>query len=149
MRPALVALDHKQPATPFKTDNYTPEGFVNLGMKPKRSKTWDIKWHWLIYKELLEQLRLYWYKETNNDSDYFIKHCPPIHHRQMRPWYIHTSNLVRTIPQTIRLCEGLLNQVPGNQSRVESPKVIQSKPQSITYKCHTFRRLNRSRQLIM
>ena len=39
MRPALITLDHKQPATPLKTDNSTTEGFVNSGMKPKRSKT--------------------------------------------------------------------------------------------------------------
>ena len=38
MRPALIALDHKQTATPLKTENYRTEGFVNLGMKPQRSK---------------------------------------------------------------------------------------------------------------
>ena len=47
MQPALIALDHKQPATPLKTDNSTTEIFVNLGMKPKRSKIWDMKFHWL------------------------------------------------------------------------------------------------------
>ena len=46
LRPALITLDHKQPATLLKTENLATEGFVNLGMKPKRSKTWDIKWHW-------------------------------------------------------------------------------------------------------
>ena len=39
MQPALMALDHKQPETSLKTDNSMTEGFVNLGMKPKRSKT--------------------------------------------------------------------------------------------------------------
>ena len=34
----LIGLDHKQPATPLKTENYTTEGFVNLGMEPKLSK---------------------------------------------------------------------------------------------------------------
>ena len=43
----LIALDHKQPATPLQMDNYTTKGFVNLGMKSKLSKTWDMKWHWL------------------------------------------------------------------------------------------------------
>ena len=47
IRPDLTALDHKQPAKPLKTNNSTTEGFLNLGMKPKRSKTWDMKWHWL------------------------------------------------------------------------------------------------------
>ena len=29
MRPSLIELDHKQPATPLKTDNSTTERFVN------------------------------------------------------------------------------------------------------------------------
>ena len=116
MWPALIALYHKQTATPFKADNLTTEGFVNSGMKPKRSKTWDIKWHLLRDKEVVEQIILYWYRGKNNNADYVMKHHPQIHHRQMRPRYIHTSNLVRKIPQTIRLFKGVLNQVQCSQS---------------------------------
>ena len=46
------------------------EGFVNSGMKPKSSKTWDTNWHWLREKEVLEQLRVYWDIGTKNDADY-------------------------------------------------------------------------------
>ena len=60
MQPALIILDHEQPATLLKTDNSMIEGYVNSGMKPKRSKTWDMKWHWLSDKEVLDQLRVYW-----------------------------------------------------------------------------------------
>ena len=86
-------MHHKQPSTPLKTNNYTTEGFVKSGMKPNFSKTWDMKWHWLRDKEVLEQLRVYWDSGKNNDTDYFTKHHPPIHHPQTIPWYIHTSNL--------------------------------------------------------
>ena len=78
----------------------------------------------------------------NNDADYFTERHPPIHHRQMRPQYIHTSNLVRTIPHTIILCKGFLKEVPGTQSFVTPLKTIQAEPQSMTKKCHTVRRLN-------
>ena len=65
MEQDLITSDQKQPVTPLKMDNYTLEGFVNLGMKQKkRSKTWDMKWHWLRDREVLEQLRLYWYRGT-------------------------------------------------------------------------------------
>ena len=63
-------------------------------MKTKHSKTWDIKWLWLIDKEVLVQLRVYWDKGTNNDTDYLTKHHPPIHHHQMLLRYIHASNIV-------------------------------------------------------
>ena len=38
MRPALIALDQKQPEKSLKTENSNTEGFVNYGMKTKRSK---------------------------------------------------------------------------------------------------------------
>ena len=83
-----------------------------------------MKWYWLRDIDVLKKMRVYWYKVTKNDADYFTKHHPPIHHRQMRTRYIHVSNLVRTITQTVRLCEGVSNRVSGNQSRVESLKKI-------------------------
>ena len=113
MGPTLIALDHKKLATTLKTKNSTIEGFVKLTIKPKRSKTRDIKGHWLRYKKVLDQLRVYWYRGTKNYAYYFTKHHLPIHHRQMQPRYIHTSNLVRTIPHTIRLCECVFNRFLG------------------------------------
>ena len=75
-------------------------------------------------QEVLEQLRVYWNKGTENDADYFTRHNTPIQNFQMRPWYIHTLNLVRTIPQTIQLREVVLNRVLVNQFRIEFLKVI-------------------------
>ena len=76
MQPDLITLDNKQPATPLKTDNSTTESFVKLGMKPKYSKTWYMKWHWLRDKEVHEQLRVYWDKRKNNDANGFTKITP-------------------------------------------------------------------------
>ena len=59
MQLALIVLDLKQPATPLKTDNHMTELFLKLGMKPKRSKTWGMKWYWLRDKEVFDQLILY------------------------------------------------------------------------------------------
>ena len=62
MQPALIALNHKQPATTLKKDNSTADGFVDLGVKSKRPKPRDMQWHWLRYKEVLEKLIVYWDK---------------------------------------------------------------------------------------
>ena len=86
-----------------------------------------MKWHWLRYNKVLEQLGVYWYKGTNNDADYFTKHHPPIRHNQIRPRYIYTLNLVRKIPQTIILCKCVLNRVLVTQSRVDSLNKIKAK----------------------
>ena len=146
---ALIILDHKQPTTPLKTENSTTEGSANSAMKPKRSNTWDMKCHCLIDKEVIDKLRLYWDIGENNGADYFTKHHPPIHHCQIQPRYIHTSNLTRTIYHTIRLCEGVLNRLPGTQSHVNPLKAIRVEPKYINNKCHMVRRSNRPQQYIM
>ena len=43
MQPSLIELDHRQPATTLKNGISTTEGFLNSGMKPKRTKIWDIE----------------------------------------------------------------------------------------------------------
>ena len=149
MRPVLITLDHKQPASPLKSENSTTEGFVNSGMKEKYSKIWDMIWHWLRDNEVLEKLRLYWERGTNKDADCFKKHHPSISHRQMRPYYIHTLNLARTITQTIRLCKSLLNRFLCTQFCIDSLKSIRAEPQSMTKTFPMIRQLNRSRQYIM
>ena len=145
MQPALIVLDHKQPATLLNTDSFPTEGFVDSGMKQKRSKMWDIKWHYLRYKEVLEQLRVYWDIGMNNDADYFTKHHPPIRHRQMRPRCINALNLLITIPYTIRLCDGMFNPFLCNQSCINSLKPIRAEPQYMIAKYPIVRHLNRSR----
>ena len=149
MRLALIILDHKQPPTPLKMDNYMTEGSVNSDMKPKHSKTWDMKGNWLRDKEFLNQLKAYFYRGTNKDADYFTTHHPPIHHCNIPPRYIHTLNLVKKIPHTIRLCESVLNQIPVTQSRVDLLKIIQAEQQFMTGKCHMVRRLNYPRKHII
>ena len=123
---ALITLDHKQPATPLKINNYITDFFVNSGMKQKRSKKWYIKCHWLRDNEVLDQLIVYCDRGTKNDANYFTKHHPPIHHRKIRPRYIHTSSLVRKITQTIILYKCVLNRVPFTHSCINCLKTIRA-----------------------
>ena len=96
-----------------------------------------MKWHWIRDKEVLEENKVYWDRGTNNNDNYFTKHHPSIHHRQIQPRYIHTSNLARKIPQTIRLFKGVFNQVPFTQYFIDSLKMIQAEPQYMTKKYPT------------
>ena len=45
VQPDFIPLVKKQPSTSLKIDNSTTGGFVKSGMKPKPSKTWDMKFH--------------------------------------------------------------------------------------------------------
>ena len=101
-----------------------------------------MKWHWLRDKEVLKKVIVYCDRGTNNYADYSTKHHPPIHHCQMRPQYIHASNLVGENPETIILYEGVLNRVPGTQFHVDFLKTIQAEPQYMNGEFHMVRRLN-------
>jgi len=84
-RNILEELGHKQPPTPIQIDNSTAEGIVNNRVQPKRTKAMDMRFHWLRDRENQKQFRFYWRPGTTNRGDYFTKHHPASHHRNIRP----------------------------------------------------------------
>ena len=78
-------MGHKQHApTPLKTDNSTAAGYVNNNMQMKRSKTWDMHLHFLRDREKQNFFKVFWEKGAANGADYFTKHHPTVHHRNIR-----------------------------------------------------------------
>ena len=82
------ALNHPQPDTPLKTDNSTEAGFVYYNIHKKRSKSWDMRYHWLRDKQTQQQFNIFWEKGANNNADYCTKHHPTAHQRSERAKYI-------------------------------------------------------------
>ena len=66
-----------QPKTPIQTDNSTASGVVNKTIEPKRTKSMDMRFHWLRCRSAQGQFRFYWYPGKSNLGDYFTKHFPP------------------------------------------------------------------------
>ena len=87
IRRALQTLGHPQPPTPIKTDNSTALGFVKNLVHQKRSKSWDMRFHWLREKNKTD-LNVYWAPGNTNHADYFTKHHSPTYHKQVRSKYI-------------------------------------------------------------
>ena len=92
----LKILGHPQPieGTPFKMDNSVTTRFIHSNMRQKRSKHWDMRYHWMRDKESLKLFRYYWARGSENNADYFTKHHPPNIHRKMRPQYILKNNIL-------------------------------------------------------
>ena len=84
IRHTLVSLGHPQPPTPIKTDNSTAAGHINSNMQQKRSKSWDMRFHWLRDKETQKQMHVCWDKGINNKADYHTKHHPTRYHLDIR-----------------------------------------------------------------
>jgi hypothetical protein len=84
IRLILERMGHPQMATPIQTDNSTAAGVINNTVQPKRTKTMDMRFHWLRDRETLKQFRIYWRLGKQNLADYWTKHHPAAHHKNMR-----------------------------------------------------------------
>ena len=123
IRQALHSLGHPQPATPLKTDNSTAFGYVHNNIKQRKSKSWDMRYHWLRDKELQKFLKIFWHQGCENDADYFTKHFPAKYHRNIRKRYV--LNMVQDKPHFVRTtCKGVLREINltlRNQVQTDKP----------------------------
>ena len=83
---ALEELGHQQPVdgTPLETDNSTAHDILRAQVRMKRSKAFDMRYHWLKDRIAQRQFNLYWAPGKNNKADYYSKHFPPSHHKRER-----------------------------------------------------------------
>jgi hypothetical protein len=90
LRTTLEELGHPQPPTPIQTDNSTAAGIANDTVKQKRSKAIDMRFYWIRDRVRQGQFIVYWKKGSLNKADYFTKHHPASHHRDIRSVYLHS-----------------------------------------------------------
>ena len=113
VRRLLEALGHPQPVTSLKTDNSTTESFVNKNMRLKRSKSWDMRYHWLRDAALRKYLLVKWAKDILNKADYYTKHVAPSHHVQMRPTLFVRGTTGVTVEKNRIKPARAINRVPA------------------------------------
>ncbi|EJK53767.1 hypothetical protein THAOC_26721 [Thalassiosira oceanica] len=95
IRIILERMGYKQPPTPIQTDNATAEGVINHKVQPKQTKAMDMRFHWLRDRELQKQLRFFWRPGTLNHADYFTKHHPAAHHRNVRSEFLTPADRIK------------------------------------------------------
>jgi hypothetical protein len=92
MRTTLDEMGHKQPATTIITDNSTAAGIANDTVKQKRSKANTMRHYWVRDRREQGQFIIKWQKGILNRADYFTKHHPATHHKEIRSSYLHVPN---------------------------------------------------------
>jgi len=107
-RMTLLEMDHPQLQTPLEIDNTTAYGMLTNTLMPKRSKAIDMRFFWLRDRENQKQFKLHWAKGINNLADYFTKHHPTEHHRNMRRAYL--ANMIHASQQPLSATRGALLQ---------------------------------------
>jgi hypothetical protein len=82
----------------MQVDNTTAEDFANGTMKQKRSKSMDMRWHWLEDRARQGQFLVYYWPGKDNLVDPFTKHHTPVHIEAMMPQFIHrTATLAHVV----------------------------------------------------
>ena len=81
IRIILEDMGHKQPPTPLQTDNAMTDAVWNVNIQPKRTKTTDMRFHWLRDREYQKQFRIYWRPGKSNYADYWTKQHPESHQK--------------------------------------------------------------------
>ena len=85
IRNILWESGHRQPPTPIQMDNSTAESIVNSRIQPKRTKAMDMHFHWLRDRSVnQDQFRFLWRPGNTNLADYWTKHHPASHHRNIQ-----------------------------------------------------------------
>ena len=82
----LIAMDHPQPdnGNPLKSDRKTGVCIVCYFINTKRSKSLDMRYHWLDGHTIMGHLNAYWLLGIHNWAEIFTKHHPPAYHNIIR-----------------------------------------------------------------
>ena len=85
VRTILEEMGHEQPTTMMVTDNLAANNIANDIGKQKRSRAIDMRFYWIKDRVKMGHFHVFWRPGTENIADYWTKHHPASHHREMRP----------------------------------------------------------------
>lgn len=114
IRNTLTALGYPQPATVILCDNKCAVGIATDTVKPKRTKSIDMKFHWIRDRIRQGHFLVNWRQGTDNLADFFTKPLPVHEHQRLMPLLVHvppatghsalTPHSKRTTPLIERVC---------------------------------------------
>jgi hypothetical protein len=115
MRQTLIKLRHPQPRTPIQTDNTTAHVLLTNKILPKALKAMDMHFHWLQCCDAQDRFHYYWRPGTQNLADYFTKHHPATHHKNVHPTILTAVNNpeYRKLFVTQNMCSPQINVKSG------------------------------------
>jgi len=88
LRQTLQALGYTQLPTPITCDNSCAVGIANKSFTQKRSKTIDMRYHWIQDQIILDNFTVSWEAGKYNLADFFTKAHPVSHHILMMKTYL-------------------------------------------------------------
>ena len=89
-RQVLADLGYPQPATYILTDNECAEGIANNTIKPKRTKSIEMQYHWIRDRVARKQFIVAWRPGAHNLADFFTKALSVKDHQKFLPLLVQT-----------------------------------------------------------
>ena len=100
LRQILNSLGYPQSPTTIFCDNQCAVGIALDTIKPKRTKSIDMRFHWMRDRIAQNQFIVTWRKGADNLADFFTKPLPVHVHQSIMPLLVHIptapSNALRT-----------------------------------------------------
>jgi hypothetical protein len=84
----LASLGYTQPPTTILCDNECAVGLANDTIRPKMSKSINMRLHWVQNRVKLNQFRVVFVPGVDNLADFFTKPLPVYRHHELTPYYI-------------------------------------------------------------
>jgi hypothetical protein len=75
--------------TSIQCDNACAVGIANNTVKLKRSKSIDMRYHWLRDRIKQQQISVFWRPGTDNLADFFTKALPVHRHQAIKHNFVH------------------------------------------------------------
>jgi hypothetical protein len=135
IRNILKEMGHPQPATPMQTDNTTAHVILRGTCKQQRIKAIDMRFYWVRDRAQQGQFDIGWGPSAQNLGDYFTKHHPPVHHKEIRGMYLHSEHSPKSIPATHKKTpQGCVDSAlsPGAPVGQQANSAITDKPSTAT-----------------
>ena len=95
IRTILEEMGHPQPTTMMVTDNLAANNIANDIGKQKRSRAIDMRFYWIQDRIKMGHFHVFWRPGSENLADYWTKHHPTAHHREMRPVILNSKPNVK------------------------------------------------------
>jgi len=106
IRATLEDLGHPQPSTPIISDNLCAVGICNNRVKLKRSKAFDMRFHWIRDRVQQGHFTVRWEPGITNLADIFTKALPVHKFLALRNYYVQDPPDLksRTSQRVLRGC---------------------------------------------
>ena len=114
-RQTLIDLGYPQPTTIILVDNQCARGIATNTVQPKRTKSIDMKYHWIRDRVAQQQFTVLWRPGSLNLADFFTKALPVHVHSSLMPLLVSSppTSLAFHTRAAQRSSSWRRNRIPG------------------------------------